>query len=193
VKVKINTILQLSSSIILFTLFVIFTNGFESFLQINDFELTDNPKLQNSKFLKSFHFQKIVDVEKDLIFNLIYNINDYSMVSPEKILNVEITNEKDFFKLSIMTFHVFGINLPTQITHEIIGDSTQIITILDGPAKDSKIILNFSEIDFNTKIDANIFLKFEKPLSLLTINMTENDFREIFNKIIESFINYAQT
>lgn len=192
-KIKFNLILQLFMSALLFMSFIFFTNGFESVLQINSFEYVDSPQLQHSEILKSFYFQKTVNMEKDIIFNSIFDVNNYSKIFPDKILHVEIIDENDFSKSSFMTFNVFGMQLVTQIQHETIDDSTQIITVLDGPSKNSKIILNFSELGSNTKIDANIFLKFKKPLSLLAINMNENDFQAIFNKVIESFVNYTKT
>jgi len=192
-KRKFNIILQFSLSAILIILFIFYTNGFETVLQTNNFEFTNNSKIQSTPNLRSYHFEKIVEIEKDEIFNLISNRTIYSLIFPEKILNVEIIDDISYSKTSVMTFHVFGINIPSQIQHKSTDNSLQIISVLNGPAKGSKIILSFSELDSKTKIDAVIFLKFEKPISLLTSNMGENDFREIFNQGIEAFVDYNKT
>ena len=139
------------------------------------------------------HFEKIIEIEKDVIFNLILNTKNYPIIFPEKISNIEIIDDRKFTKISAMTFHVLGLDIPTQIKITSFENSVQVIKVLNGPARDSTIILSFSEFDSKTKIDAEIFIKFEKPLNLLTSNLSENDFREEFNQGIEAFVDYNKT
>jgi len=192
-KIKFNKTFQFSLSAILIILFLFYTNGFETILQVNNFEFSNNTQLQASKNLRAYHFEKIVEIEKDVIFNLMLNTKNYPIIFPEKISNIEIIDDRKFSTISAMTFHVLGLDFPTQIQIKSFENSIQVIKFLDGPARDSKITLSFSEFDSKTKIDAEIFIKFKNPLNSLTSNLSENDFREKFNQGIEAFVDYNNT
>ena len=183
--------LQYGVSFFFILIVLIFSNLFEVLSNVQSYDSSTSEVQQIFKNLKVFHFEKTIDVERDRIFNLIYDVSSHPYVLPNNILNVKILEKNEFSVIAEETLTVQGLKVTMLVNYKKIGNDEQQIRILNGPAQNSKISLKYIETEFGTIIITDAVLEFKKPLSLITQFMNESNFHSAFNYIVNEFVKYA--
>jgi len=141
---------------------------------------------------RSLEFETIVDVEKTNLYDIMADIEKYPLVMPDSYVSVEVLEKKDNSIISLETVQEAGIQIPFMVKHTLIPYESHQITILDGDAKDSNIILWFNDYNVNqTQISVKLNLNFKGVMVPFGIIPHEN-INHAFNTILDKFIEYMK-
>jgi len=170
-----NRIIQFSIYSIILIILVIYTTLPDEFRTIE----------------RSLEFETIVDVEKTNLYDIMADIEKYPLVLPDSYVSVEVLEKKDNSIISLETVQEAGIQIPFTVKHTLIPYESHQITILDGDAKDSNIILWFNDYNVNqTQISVKFDLNFKGIMVPFGIIPDEN-IHHAFNTILDRFIEYV--
>jgi coenzyme Q-binding protein COQ10 len=140
---------------------------------------------------RTIELSTVVSANKILLFNQISDVEKYSIVFPDTFISVEILDKNNNSIKTLETAKEIGIEQTLQIQHDLIPTDSHEITILNGDAKGTKIIIWFYEIDENTtRISAKLDLHLEGlliPFGLLS----DNNFQHAFDTMINRFAEYV--
>ena len=134
------------------------------------------------------NFVKIVNIEKKQLFDSMADVQNYPDIFPENFLSVIINEQYSNVLVAKETIHENGITTTLTVRHTITPYENQILEILDGDAKGTKITIIFEDIDSNTKIS----IKAEIHLTGLLIPFAyipDSNLNHAVDTVIESFVN----
>ena len=105
-------------------------------------------------------FVKVVDVNKEKIFNLMASIEDYPKILPKNYVSVSIINRTDNTVYAEEEVTERGIKTKLLVKHTIIPYEKHILEVIDGDARGTIITVVFEETGSSTKLitDAEIIL-----------------------------------
>lgn len=139
---------------------------------------------------RSIEFQTNVDVEKTKLFGVMADVENYPSIFPENFVSVKILNKTSNSILSFETVKEAGIQTTFQIKHTMVPYESHQITILDGDAEGTNIIVWFNDFDANkTKISAKLDLKLKGIMIPFGI-IPDQNINHAFNTILNGFIEY---
>jgi len=139
----------------------------------------------------NYHFEKIVDVDRERIFNVMAQLENYPTIFPENYVSVIIINQTDNVIFSQETVKEAGIQVTINAKHSIIPYEKHEIEILSGDAKGSKILAVFKEVDSNTKIDVKIEMKLSGLLTPFAY-LPKQNIDHALNTIFTTFTTYSK-
>ena len=167
-------IILLSIYTVIFTLLVTYTTLPESFRTIE----------------RSMELQTSVDVEKTKLFDVMADVESYPSIFPENFVSVKILNKTNNSILSLETVKEIGIQTTFQVKHTLIPYESHQITILDGDAEGTNIIVWFNDFDVNrTQISAQVDLRLKGVMFPFGI-LPDQNINHAFNTILNGFIEY---
>ena len=138
--------------------------------------------------LTTISYSKIVDVDKEVIFNTFADFKNYPHILPNNILSVTNTTEKQsVYDISLTEM---GLTTALKAEHTIEPYDKQVIKVINGDALGTKIIQTFESYDDKTKISIDIDLKTRgilAPFSYLPIINANH----AMDTIIQSFVEYS--
>ena len=138
--------------------------------------------------LTTISYSKIVDVDKEVIFNTFADFKNYPHILPNNILSVTNTTEKQsVYDISLTEM---GLVATLKAEHTIEPYDKQVIKVINGDALGTKIIQTFESYDDKTKISIDIDLKTRgilSPFSFLPIINANH----AIDTIIQSFVEYS--
>lgn len=141
---------------------------------------------------RSLEFQTIIDVEKKNLFDVMANVENYPLILPNSYVSVQILDKTDNSIISLETVKEAGIQTTFKVKHDFIQYDSHQITILDGDAKDSSIILWFNDYDINkTRILVKSDLKLKGIMIPFGIIPDEN-IHHAFNTVLNGFTEYLE-
>jgi hypothetical protein len=149
----------------------------------------------NEEIIARSTFEKTFDVEKEIIFSTIANVEKYPEIFNGKVKSVIILNQTENIIYSKNTFQHDNIETELTIKHSLIPYNSQIIEIVEGDAKGTILNLTFEENNNSTKIivDTEIHLTgILKPIGL-ALQLSNNVMEKTTNKILNQFVNYVTT
>ena len=139
---------------------------------------------------RSIEFQTNVDVEKTKLFYVMADVENYPLIFPENFVSVEILNKTSNSILSLETIKEAGIQTTFQVKHTMFPYESHQITILDGDAEGTNIIVWFNDFDVNkTQISAKLDLRLKGIMIPFGI-IPDQNIKHAFNTILNSFIEY---
>ena len=137
-----------------------------------------------------FTIIKQYDVEFDKVSKVFRQIEDYPNILPRNIESVMIIEEGENYILAKEKFSEQGIGAEFLVEHRWDGNQ-HLMEILDGDAKNSKIIQTFEEIGNSTKITTNVDIKFKGLLSVLTF-IPNSNLMHATETALYAFLHYAK-
>jgi len=139
---------------------------------------------------RSIEFQTNVSVEKTRLFEVMADVENYPSVFQENYVSVKILNKTSNFILSLETVKEAGIQTTFQVKHSLIPYESHQITILDGDAEGTNIIVWFDDFDVNrTQISVKLELKLKGVMYPFGI-IPDQNINNAFNTVLNSFIEY---
>ena len=140
---------------------------------------------------KEFSFIKLVNVEKDRIFQVITNVENHPKVLPDNIISVKIINQTENTTFVYEEVKEAGISSTLFAKHTIIPHESYTIEILDGDAYGTIINIKFEEKGSSTKLDMNLKMRlkgFLIPFGFLP----DHNLQSAADTVITEFVNFAK-
>ena len=137
-----------------------------------------------------FTIVKQYEIEFDKVSNVFRQIEDYPDILPKNIESVIIIEEDENYILAKEKFSERGIGAEFLVEHRWDGNQ-HLMEILDGDAKNSKIIQTFEEIGNSTKITTDVDIKFKGLLSVLRF-IPQQNLMHATETALDAFLHYAK-
>jgi len=148
---------------------------------------------------------KIVDVNQEEAFLIMTDVKNYPKILPRNIISVNIINQIDNSVLAEYEVIEHGIRTKLLANHTMYPYDKHIIEVMDGDAKGTKLIQDFTVInteieklpecnspfDECTKIDSQVELNLEGLLSPFSY-LPKGNLDHASNTVITSFTNYME-
>ena len=133
--------------------------------------------------------ERIVDVDKEKLFNLMADLEKYPSILPENFIAISIKNTINNTIFTQETIQESGVKITLNVKHTIIPYETQIIEILDGDAKGTKITVIFTQIDSKTKVNINTEVHLKGVLAPFGY-LPQSNIHSAIGTVLESFVDY---
>ena len=148
---------------------------------------------------------KIVDVNQEEAFLIMTDIKNYPKILPRNIISVNIINQIDNNVLAEYEVVEHGIRAKLLVSHTIYPYDKHIVEVMDGDAKGTKLMQDFTTInteieklpecdqsfDGCTKIDSRVELNLKGLLSPFSY-LPKGNLDHASDTVISSFTNYMQ-
>ena len=138
--------------------------------------------------LATISYSKIVDVDKEVIFNTFADFKNYPHILPNNIISVTNIPEKQ--SVYDITLTQMGIRAKLQAEHIIEPYHKQVVEVIDGDAQGTIITQTFEPYDNKTKISIDIDLKTKGILRAFSFLPVWNANHAI-DTIVQSFVAYS--
>jgi len=168
--------------IIIIAIFLMFIVGPISILTILSLEPTT----------KNFQLYNVVKVDRQEIFMIMSNIENYPNVFPDNIKSVKIINQTNNLIIAEEKITERGLDVSVLVQHTIIPYDTHTIEILNGPLDNTKIILTYNDIEGGTEIKTDVELRSWGILNLFFDKKYESNYEHAMNTVISTFEEYAK-
>jgi len=142
------------------------------------------------KMIHEISFSKIVDVDKQKIFNIMADVENYPRVLPRNIVSVNILEQTPNELLAEETIIEIGITSKLLVKHTLLPYEQHIIEIMDGDAKGTKIIQKFETIGNKTKLSTDAKFTFDGVLIPFQY-LPKNQLIHSMDSIISNFVIYS--
>lgn len=141
---------------------------------------------------RSLEFQTIVNVEKNDLFDVMMSVEKYPLILPDSYVSVKILDKKDNYIIALETVKEAGIQTTFKVKHSFIQNESHEITILEGDAKNSNIIVWFNDHSVNkTQISLESNLHFKGIMTPFGL-IPDGNFHHAYNTILDMFAEYIQ-
>ena len=141
--------------------------------------------------LNEIKTESTFDVDKEIIFDVMANVENYHKILPKNVLSVKIIEEETNLIIAEHVLIERGIKVTILAKHTLTPYNEHIIEILDGDAKGTKIIQTFIEDEGLTKISTDVELKLKgilKPVYYLP----KNNFAHAIGSVNTNFVEYTK-
>ena len=140
--------------------------------------------------LSNINVIKVVDVETERIFTIMSDVENYPYVLPKNVLSVNKLEETDSSLVYEITFQEKGLQGTVVVRHDLFPYDEQIITVIEGDAKNTVIHQKFQGQDDSTKLITDIEINLSGILTPFQYIPLAN-FTNAMNTILSSFADYA--
>lgn len=134
---------------------------------------------------------KKMNIEKEQIFRIMTDVSNYSNILPQNIISVKILDQNENSIIAEETMIEKGVKVTMLVKHTFIPFQTHSIEILEGDAKNTTIIQNFTSIGNETEIETNVNFELNGVLSTLAF-LPKSNYEHAMNTILTNFENYAK-
>ena len=108
---------------------------------------------------KELNFERIIPIEREVLFGVITDVSNYPQILPRNVLSVNIIEDNGYEIVAEETVLEKGVKLKVLVRHTITPYEEHIIEILDGDARDTKITQKFYEENLSTRLVTKINLE----------------------------------
>ena len=140
--------------------------------------------------LSNINIVKVVDVETERIFTIMSDVENYPYVLPKNVLSVNKLEETDSSLVYEITFQEKGVQGTVVVRHDLFPYDEQIITVIEGDAKNTVIHQKFQSQDDSTKLITDIEINLSGILTPFQYIPLAN-FTNAMNTVLSSFADYA--
>jgi len=140
--------------------------------------------------LENITIIKITDLETERIFNVMADVENYPLVLPENISSVNKLEETDSSLLYEMTAHESGLEATILVRHDLFPYDEQILTVIDGDAKNTVIHQKFQNQGNSTKLISNIDIHLTGILTPIQY-IPKHNFSNAMDSALSEFIAYS--
>ena len=144
-----------------------------------------NPKLNEVEIEAEY------DVGKEVLFNVIADVENYPIILPKNILSSVIVEQKPNVILAEETMIEQGIRVKLLAKHTIIPYESHTVEIMSGDAEGTKIIQTLTGDESSTKLSTKIQLELKGLLGPLYF-FPKSNFSHAMNTVNSSFADYSK-
>ena len=154
------------------------------------FDTTTLPNIL-PKPVTELEISKQVDIEKEKIFLIMTDLENYTKILPRNIKSIEIIEEIDNVILAEYEVVEAGITSKLLVQHIMYPYHEHIMEVMDGDAKGTKITQTFTDADYITTIHTLVEFDLKGILSSFGF-LPKQNLEHAANTIVTSFIDYSQ-
>ena len=142
---------------------------------------------------RTIEFETTVSANKIEIFNLIADVEKYPLILPENFIKVQILDNENNSIGTLETIREAGFENEFQVQHDLTLFESHKITILNGDAKGTNIIIWFNDVDENaTQISIELNLQLKGVLIPFGL-LPDSNLEHAFNTILNQFVIYHES
>ena len=147
-------------------------------------------KIFEEKIVK-IQLTKIVDVEKEKLFQTMADLENYPIIFPDNYVSVNILNRTGAITFTKETVKEAGIETTLTIKHIIEPNKKHMIEILDGDARGSVISVSFEGDKISTTITTDVEIHLNGIL-IPFYYLPKSNLESATNTIITTFVDYTK-
>jgi coenzyme Q-binding protein COQ10 len=142
--------------------------------------------------LPRFSLEKIVNKDRNTVFEIFSNFENYQKIIPQHYPSVRVRSMRG--NVSVVEEHLIlgGVELLIMAKHVLQKPILHEIFVIGGDAKGSKIKQEFIELENGTKILVDVDLKFKGKMKISAM-FGKNDFKRDYETILDDFVKITET
>ena len=176
--------------VIIFYVFLAISFGTAIFYVDSTYETTSLPNII-PKPVSELEIIKEVDIEKEKIFLVMTDLENYPKVLPRNIKSIDIIEQSDNVILAEYTVVEAGVYSKLLVQHKMYPYYEHVMEVMDGDAKETKVTQKFTDINSITTINTIIEFDLKGILSPFSF-LPKGNLEHAANTILTNFIDYAQ-
>ena len=133
---------------------------------------------------------KVVDVETEKIFTIMSDVENYPNILPANVLSVnklEETNSSLNYEITVIEK---GIKTTLLVRHDLFPYDEQILTIIDGDAKNTTIHQKFQNQGNSTKLTTDVKIELSGILTPFQF-IPQHNFHNAMDTVLSEFVTYS--
>ena len=142
--------------------------------------------------MTKFQFTKIVNVDRNLIFEISTEFKNFTKILPDYFKKLEIVESNNNNTKISETVSFLNRTVTVLSEHIVIKPDRHIVTMLDGPAKGSSFDETYEKIGDKTKITIRVNFILHGNLKILGF-FAKRKIKTQMNNVMDEFVNYAKT
>ena len=176
--------------IIIFYVFLAISFSVAIFYINSTYETTSLPNII-PKPISELEIIKEVDIEKEKIFLVMTDLENYPKVLPRNIKSIDIIEQSDNVILAEYTVVEAGVYSKLLVQHKMYPYYEHVMEVMDGDAKETKVTQKFTDINSITTINTIIEFDLKGILSPFSF-LPKGNLEHAANTILTNFVDYAQ-
>jgi ribosome-associated toxin RatA of RatAB toxin-antitoxin module len=176
--------------IIIFYVFLAISFSVAIFYINSTYETTSLPNII-PKPISELEIIKEVDIEKEKIFLVMTDLENYPKVLPRNIKSIDIIEQSDNVILAEYTVVEAGIYSKLLVQHKMYPYYEHVMEVMDGDAKETKVTQKFTDTNSITTINTIIEFDLKGILSPFSF-LPKGNLEHAANTILTNFVDYAQ-
>jgi len=141
--------------------------------------------------MPQFEFIKIVDVERDLIFQISTDYENFTKILPDYFKELKIIKKTESVAIIQEKLQFLGRTVDVLTEHRIEKPERHIVRMLDGQAKGSIFDERYEMFGEHTKITINVDFILHGSLKILG-TIAKGKIKQSMNSVMDEFVNYAK-
>ena len=142
--------------------------------------------------MPKFQFTKIVDVQRDKIFQISTDYENFTKVLPAYFKELKIIEKKENTTIIQEKIEFLGRTVDVLTEHVVEMPDRHIVRMLDGQAKGSVFDERYVIDGDKTKITINVDFVLGGSLKILGI-FAKGKIKQSMNMVMDEFVNYAKS
>ena len=142
--------------------------------------------------MPKFEFENIVDVERDLIFQISTDYENFTRVLPEYFKQINIVEESDDITIIREKIQFLGRTVDVLTEHKVKKPDRHIVKMLDGQARGSIFDEKYEIEGERTKITINVDFVLHGGLKIMGA-FAKGKIKQSMNTVINEFVSYAKS
>jgi ribosome-associated toxin RatA of RatAB toxin-antitoxin module len=141
--------------------------------------------------LPKFSLEKIVQNNRNEVFEIFSNFENYQRIIPQHYPSVRIRSMRG--DVSVVEEHLILGDLELLIMAKHVSQKPILheVIVIGGDAKGSRIRQEFIELEKGTKILVDVDLKFKGKIKISTM-FGKNNFKQDYDKVLDDFVKLAE-
>jgi ribosome-associated toxin RatA of RatAB toxin-antitoxin module len=141
--------------------------------------------------LPKFSLEKIVNNNRNEVFEIFSNFENYQRIIPQHYPSVRIRSMRG--DVSVVEEHLILGDLELLIMAKHVSQKPILheVIVIGGDAKGSRIRQEFIELEKGTKILVDVDLKFKGKMKISTM-FGKNNFKQDYDNVLDDFVKLAE-
>ena len=142
--------------------------------------------------MPKFQFTKIVDVQRDKIFQISTDYENFTKVLPAYFKELKIIEKKENTTIIQEKIEFLGRTVDVLTEHTVELPDRHIVRMLDGQAKGSVFDERYEIVGNKTKITIDIDFVLNDGLKILGL-FAKGKIKQSMNMVMDEFVNHAKS
>jgi len=141
--------------------------------------------------LPKFALEKIVNKDRDSVFEIFSNFENYQSIIPQHYPSVRVRSMRG--DVSVVEEHLVLGDMELLIMAKHVSQKPILheIFVIGGDAKGSKIKQEFIELENGTKVLVDVDLKFKGKMKI-SVMFGKNNFKHDYENVLDDFVKIAE-
>jgi ribosome-associated toxin RatA of RatAB toxin-antitoxin module len=136
-------------------------------------------------------FEKTVDVDQKKLFDLMADVEKYPTVLTDNVVSVHVINNTKNVIFAKEIVQESGIRTELTVKHIIIPYKQHIVEVIGGDANGTRIIVNFDEVNSQTKIETTVEMHL-RGLLMPFAYLPQDNIQHAMNTVLDHFVSYLK-